>query len=289
MHLEYIANGLGAPSLMMVMMAIKGELPATVAIAADTGWELDRLWTTGRRSTNQQYFDEVVVPLCKGSKVKPVFVRAVDENKRPLIGLGEFIMREAESGTISHIPMFGSKGGRMMQSCTDKWKIRAIRQEARRMGAKTARGAQGIHFTEAVRRVKGKFIGMEGKWSVYRTTVTRKKVVTEIKWCSHYYPLVDLKMTRESIYREVERAGVPYIISSECDLCPHKDFARWDRTSPAVIDEAEKIETLLGGKFFFTDRRLPIRQAIEDMRIIDKTKKAQGDLDFGCKNDICGV
>jgi hypothetical protein len=53
MHLESISNGLGAPSILLVAMAIRGEIPATVSITADTGWENDRLWNTGRRSTNQ--------------------------------------------------------------------------------------------------------------------------------------------------------------------------------------------------------------------------------------------
>jgi hypothetical protein len=53
------------------------------------------------------------------------------------------------------IPLFGSQDGRLRQSCTQRWKVAAIRQQARKLGAQTMRAAQGIHADEAKRRVKG--------------------------------------------------------------------------------------------------------------------------------------
>lgn len=297
MHLESVSNGLGAPSLLLLIMAIRKEIPATVSISADTGWENDRIWNTGRRSTNEQYFNEVIVPLCKGSHVVPKFVRSVDENKLPLDSLRDIVLRDAKNGRATHIPLFGSKGGRQGQSCTDKMKIRAIRQEARRMGAKTNCNAQGIHFYEADRRIKGRFLRMEGPWSIYQTTVTENKtidgkkvkVTKDIKWQTHYYPLVDLKMSREDVYKAVEKEGVPYLISSECDLCPHQDLARWERKSPEVIEDGARIEALFKGQYFFTPLRIPLKEAIAEM----KRKRQEGilnqDIDFGCGNAICGV
>lgn len=308
MHLETISNGLGAPSLWLLLMALRKEIPATVSITADTGWENDRLWNTGRRSTNQEYFDEVIVPLCKGSHVTPRFVRSVDKHKRPLLPLGERLLKAIESGHTSDIPLYGSRRGRLRQTCTQKMKIVALRQEARRLLAKTVRSAQGIHFHEADRRVKGRFLRMDGQWSVYQEVVTTtardaagnimrdangKRVKTErvVKWQTHYYPLVDLRMTRQQVYEAVEKEGIPYITSSECDLCPHKDLARWERSSPHVIDEGERIEELMGGNYFFTDKRIPLKQAIAAMqaeRAADP-ERYKSDTDFGCRNDLCGV
>lgn len=311
-HIEAVSNGLGGPSLWLLLMAIRNEIPASIAITADTGWENDRLWNTGRRSTNQQYFDEVIVPLCKGSRVTPRFVRSVDKNKVPLLPLRDRVIAGIRKGQTSDIPMFGSRGGRLMQSCTDKMKIRAIHQELRRMGATTSRNAQGIHFHEADRRVKGVFLRMDGEWSVYQTTVLvskrdpitgkpmrdpvtgkRIKVHKAIKWQTHYYPLVDLRMSRSDVYRAIEKEGIPYIVSSECDLCPHKDLARWERTSPEVIEDGATIEAMTGGQYFFTDRRIPLKEAIAAMQSDRAEKALRGlpieDADFGCKNDICGV
>lgn len=242
MHLESISNGLGAPSLLLLIMAIRREIPATVSISADTGWENDRLWNTGRRSTNQQYFDEVIVPLCGGTHVTPFFSRSVDKHKLQFPTLREQVLRDADGGGHSGVPLFGSRGGRMQQTCTDKMKIRACRQEARRLGAVTNCNAQGIHSMEADRRIKGRFLTMRDGWGIYQTGVKDKDgKFHELKWMTHYYPFVDLGMDREQIYKSVEREGVPYLISSECDLCPHKDLARWERTSPEVIEDGARI------------------------------------------------
>lgn len=301
LHLESISNGLGAPSLLLLLMAIRKEIPATVSISADTGWENDRIWNTGRRSTNQQYFDEVIVPLCKGSHVIPRFVRSVDEQKNPLPPLREIVLMDAVcESRASHIPLFGSKGGRQFQSCTDKMKIRAIRQEQRRLGATTGRNAQGIHFYEADRRIKGRFLHMDGPWSIYQTTTdvtvknpdgTKRKTQKDIKWQTHYYPLVDLKFSRKMIYEMIQNEGIPYLVSSECDLCPHQDLARWEAKSPETIDDGAALEALYGGKYFLTPLRIPLKEAIKEMqkRRAENPNLKESDLDFGCGNAICGV
>ena len=274
-----------------MLMAIRNEIPATVSITADTGAENDRLWNTGRRSTNQEYFDEVVVPLCKGTRVTPYFVRSVDKYKVPLLPLMQRVILGTLKGQPSYIPLFGSKMGRLRQSCTDKMKIRAIHQQERRLGAKTARSAQGIHFYEADRRVKGIWLREENGWNIYQSTKMIKKVEVPVKWQTHYYPLVDLKMSRQAIYDAVNKEGIPFIISSECDLCPHKDLARWERSSEATIAEGERMENMFKGEYFFTDRRIPLRQAIAAMQA-DRAANPElfkQEADFGCRNDICGV
>lgn len=311
MHINCVSNGLGAPSVRLLLMAIRGEIPATVSITADTGWENDRLWNTGRRSTNEEYFNEIIVPLCKGTRVAPYFVRSVDKYKRPLPGLGEILTRDIAKGRPTHVPLYGSRGGQMMQSCTDKMKIRAIRQQLRRLGAKTAHCAQGIHFYEAARRTKGIFLRMEDWISIYQTTVlenkidpitgkpmidptTKKRVKINkiIKWLTHSYPLVDRSMNRADIYAEIEKEGIPYITSSECDLCPHKDLARWERSTPETIERGAELERQMGGSFFFTPLRIPLLEALIVMRadrVANPEKYKTDTSDFGCNNPVCGT
>lgn len=300
MHLESLSNGLGAPSLLLLVMAIRGEIPATVSITADTGWENDRLWNTGERTTSEEYFNRVIVPLCKGSHVTPYFVRSVDKNKQPLKPLRELLIEKARNGEAFGVPLFGSRGGRARQSCTDKMKIRAIHQRERMMGAKSARNAQGIHFHEADRRTKGRFLRMDGQWSEYQTTVaytvalpdgSKVKKHKDIKWQKHYYPLVDLRLGREDVYDAIKKEGIPYLISSECDGCPHQDLDRWERKSQATIDDVAWIESLFKGQYFFTDRRIPLKEAIAAMQAdrIVGADHGQVELDFGCGNAICGV
>ncbi len=62
MHIEAISNGLGSPSMMLCVLAQRGEIPATVSISADTGSEITRLCSDGVYRSNQQYVDEILRP-----------------------------------------------------------------------------------------------------------------------------------------------------------------------------------------------------------------------------------
>jgi hypothetical protein len=297
-HINALSNGLGSQSMALFLMACYLEIPATASITADTGWEKDRTWSNGRKSSLREYFDEVVAPLGAEYGVKTLFVRAADKHGKPLMGLIEHTRWCATTGKFNNlkIPMFGSKGGRMGQSCTEKWKIRAINQTLRKLGAKTACTAQGIHIHEAARRVKGTYLRKEGEWSIYQTTQrktvkladgTKGKVEVPIKWLTHYYPHVDLGCSRSVCQLKVQSAGIPYLISSECDGCPHKDYPRWERTSQEVIEELAEVEKLFNGLWFFTPERIPLIQAIEVMR--GKYEANQPEPDFGCEQPVCGV
>lgn len=299
MHLESLSNGLGAQSMLLFLMACRREIPATVSITADTGWEDDRTWNNGRVSKSLDYFNEVVVPFGIAHSIECKFVRSVDFEKKEMESLLDRVRNSAIAGKVPDIPMFGSKGGRARQICTDKWKCRACRQEARRMGAKTNCNAQGIHSGEADRRVKGIYLRNEGKWSIYQTAVDGYKIVNgvrtkyqkPIRWLTHYYPLVDLGINRQSCQEKVVKEGFPYLLSSECDGCPHKDLTRWERTSPAKLQELSNLEAMFNGEFFFTSKRIPL---IEAIAVMQKEREANPErykveADFGCQNAICGV
>lgn len=77
-----------------------------------------------------------------------------------------------------NVPMFGSEGGRLRQTCTDKWKLRAIRQKLRELGAKKTRNAVGIHVEEYARRKSGiplgKFAYGELNYHEYQSVDGRK-------------------------------------------------------------------------------------------------------------------
>jgi len=305
MHLDAWANGLGAQSLVGLILMCRREIPGTVSLTADTGWEFDRLWSNGRRASARVYFDEVVKPYASRHEIDARFVRSVDKNGVELPDLGDYTAKVAASGNFKglNIPMFGSRKGRVTQRCTDKMKIRACRQEARKMGAKTMTIGQGIHIGEASRRVSGFYLYNEGKWSIYQTTIdayrnedqdgktVRVKYKKPIKWLKHFYPLVDLGLNRNDCQRMVVSEKLPYIISSECDGCPHKDLPRWERTSPDVIARLAKLESQFNGEFFFTDERIPLLEAIakKQEKRAANPEKYKTEADFGCENSFCGI
>src|SRR5208337_1388083 len=161
-------------------------------------------------------------PYCEKHNILARFVRSVDKYKKPLPDLMEQTRATIAAGKLTSlkIPVFGSKGGRLMQSCTSKWKIRAIHQEARRLGATTLNTAQGIHFGEAGRRVNGRVIGKVGEWTIYQDTVTRRvdgdKVEVDVRWCTHYYPMVDRRLGRKDAVSSLTAEGIPFLINSQC-------------------------------------------------------------------------
>lgn len=294
--IESISNGLGGQSMFLMTLAADGKIPARVSITADTGAELDCVWNNGRRSSAEEYFVEVVAPFAKENGIDARFVRSVDKFKKPLPPLLEHLKEVIAQGKLksAKMPLFGSEGGRLLQVCTDKWKIRAIRQEARRMGATRLVTAQGIHFAEAGRRVKGIKLpykwGDNDEWTIYQDTkfvkVDDEKVEVAEKWCRHYYPMVDLEYGRTTAQVELKRRGIPYLVTSQCDACPHNDLDRWLRHAPEVLVEIAEVETSMGGKFFFTDERVPLMQALE----IKKAKpRSTLEPSFGCEGGICGV
>jgi hypothetical protein len=246
----------------LLYLAGTKAIPASVSITADTGWENDCDLMDGSKISGREFFEQHITPFAQSLNIDAFYVRSVDKNKNPLPDL-----RIHALGDIPRdIPVFGGNGGRQMQSCTSKWKIAAMDQQSRRLGAKTARSAQGILFSERARRVKGSYLGQEGGFDIYQPTTVRKGVSTPVKWKSHYYPLVDLQMNRDDVRFECDRLGIPYLISSECEGCPHADPARWLRREPETIEYLAKAEERWDGEFFFTQQRRPLREVIAEFR-----------------------
>jgi hypothetical protein len=96
---------------------------------------------------------------------------------------------------------------------------------------------------------------------------------------------------RQAIRNELDSGGLPYLVTSECDHCPHKDLPRWLRSSPSVLQEVAEVEAKFRGEFFFTDERIPLLDAIA---LKQKLSESQGDLfeddsGFQCTDGVCGV
>src|SRR5262245_46886952 len=322
MHLETISNGMGAPSMYMLTLAAKGIIPARVSITADTGSELDCDFSEGGKIEARVFFDQVIKPYCDRNGIDAYFVRAVDKDKNPLPPLWEVVKRSAADFAANpqlknprsmFVPLFGSNGGRLGQSCTDKWKKRALRQQARRLGADTSRAAQGIHYDERERRVKGDYTDLWSDWTTYwdidrwqeeddiveqgslfgaptELNIGQRRPVVSKSFC-HYYPLVDLKRSRRHVEDELRHERLPWIAWSQCDGCPHQDLWRWRRRSPWVIDEVLDVEDQLGGNFYFSDERERIDKAMELKleRAIAQGIFLKEDSGFNCTDGLCGV
>lgn len=281
----------------VLWLACQHRIPATVSVTADTGWEDDCLVSTGERMNAHAFWERYVKPLAEAHGIAAHFVRARDRSGAVMPSLIDYHLAMVKDGMPRKfkplMPMYGSRGGRAQQKCTSRFKIAAIRQDARRMGAKTTRSAHALHMGE-MQRMKGANLRLEGGWHTWNAIdgtrkIKRNGIVVEVprvvKWVSHYYPLIDLRMTRQMVDDELDCLGIPYIVGSQCDGCPHKNLSRWDRTSESTIIRLAEIERRTPG-WYFTSMRVPLPVAIERMRA---QPSLFADSDFGCGNAVCGV
>jgi len=263
MHINSISCGQGAPSLFLIVLAGERYFPADVVITADTGWETDMLWSTGERTDAKEFFERVTKPLAQSYGIPAVFVRSLKKDGSQYPDLAE-----GNSPGKEDIPMFGSEGGRLSQSCTSKWKKKAMRQELRRRGAKTATSHLGLTLSE-----------------------THRMKPNDVKWESLSWPLIGFPVRQEwdrgwyraSVNEELERRGIPYLVTTQCDGCPHKDLFRWNNNTPQMLDELEQYESQWNGAQYLTRYCIPLREAIEKM----KEQKPDETLFDVCENGYC--
>lgn len=299
MEVNWISNGLGGQSMYLLYLASQRIIPATLSITADTGSENDRITNTGERIPAPEFFRLYVQPYAEKNGIEAVMVRAKDISGADLPPLIDILRNRGQAQSFQDltksisVPLFTNDrtAGRLRQSCTDKWKIRAIHQEARRRGVTLLRSAIGFHAGET-HRLKAEWMRDDNGFNYYKPYQNRKGKLTTIKWLEHYYPLIDLKLNRLRIRDELERIGLPFLVTTECDMCPHQDHQRWAAHRPEVLQEIAQIEAEWDGKLFFTDRRIPLLTAIEDMQKEAESKSRQGmlfDPDFGCEGAYCGI
>ena len=291
--------------MFLMLLQAEGKIPARVSIHGNTGGENDRICSNGKRMTNQQFFDDYVKPFADKHGIEAIMVEALDENGNKLPTIDEVLERSARIARETNadfdkmisgmwIPVFTNDKtkGRLRQACTDNKKIRAIHQEARRRGITQLRSAIGFHAGEA-HRISARYLKDEDGWSIFKPQVVRKKVARDVKWLEHYYPCVDLKLNRDDIRAALLKANLPYLVTTECDHCPHQDYQRWIMHTPEVIERAAKIEEAWQGKLFFSSLRIPIKDAIKKMKERQDNLEAgkQRELPtFGCKDGAyCGI
>lgn len=260
MNIVSISNGQGAPSMALLLLAIQDRIKVDVSITADTGWENDLLWSTGERTTSKEYFERITKPLAEKNGIRAFYVRSKKRSGNDYEPLPNF-----RDLTRTDLPLFGSDMGRLRQTCTSKYKIKAIRQQLRDIGATSAVTMLGLTMSE-VHRIKP----------------------SDVKWAQHKYPLIDFGIYRNAAIDMMNESGVPYLITTECDGCPHKDKHRWLRTSAKTIDELAEFEARFNGEFFLTPHRNPLKLVIEMMKNDNDNQMSLFDSD-SCDSGYCFV
>jgi len=126
-RMEIISYGGGVQTVALLVLTVQGKVenPATHAVFADTGSELEATY---------EHIDLM-------QSVSPIKVVRCEMGP-----LHEFVL----AGNVV-IPMYGDRGGMTYRICTDRWKITPIRHWLRAQGAKKATVQIGISIDEAHR------------------------------------------------------------------------------------------------------------------------------------------
>lgn len=187
--MRVISLGWGRQSFALAAMAALGELPLVdVAIHADTTHERSETYAFAERWT----------PWLEARGVRVVTVHG-KRNNAPIRDDGPVL-----------IPAFttresGAPSGMLRRQCTYDWKVAPIRRwlQKHRAGARVEMWL-GITLDE-VQRVKA----------------------ADVKYLENKYPLIEQRMSRQSVNLWLERNGLEIPPKSACVFCPFHDLAQW--------------------------------------------------------------
>jgi hypothetical protein len=136
-----------------------------------------------------------------------------------------------------------AKRGQLLRTCTDVHKIKPIRRKLRELGAGSATVWIGIS-TDEIERMKP----------------------SPVKWVTHDWPLIDLRMSRKACLEYLEEKGI-HATRSACVFCPFKGSSEWARLSGADLEQAIAYDESIrdkrpGFKCFVHRARVPLREAL---------------------------
>jgi len=251
--LIYMSLGAGVQSTAMLVLANQGKIPRPeFAVFADTGDE-------------PQYVYDYLEILKEWSEI-PIRVT----RHKTGISLSENFKNIALAGkTFVSIPVYtispnGEKGLTRRQ-CTHEFKIEPIIQEVRR--------AMGLKFRQ---RVKRRAIAQIG---ISMDEATRMKPSRE-KWCTHTWPLIDLRMYRNDCYRIVVEAGLPEPQKSACTFCPFHSDREWMNlrdNHPSDFEKAVEVDELIRNMALINPRGLIGQQFVHNSCVPLREVKFRGE------------
>lgn len=120
------------------------------------------------------------------------------------------------------MPMFSTVNGKIggtTNFCSGEWKKRVVRRWLRQRGVKQATMWLGISRDEASRMKD-----------------------SDVKWLTHSYPLIDLRLKRADCVRIIEKAGLPPAPRSSCWMCPYRGSQEWANLPDDEFAAAQAVE-----------------------------------------------
>lgn len=200
--MRVLSMGWGVQSWTLAAMAMLGELPK---------YDLIVHAATRERRASQRFAEQWTPELAlDGTRViaeaAPVQLD-VDDTSKPGVFIPAFTLSPE------------GKRGRLMRTCTDRWKISVVRRVVRRELA--ARDMAKYHMT---------FRPFEGEVEMHlgiSADEAGRRSESQVKYAVNVYPLLELGMTRDDCEAWLRQHGLPVPIKSACTFCPFRSDRSW--------------------------------------------------------------
>jgi 3'-phosphoadenosine 5'-phosphosulfate sulfotransferase (PAPS reductase)/FAD synthetase len=186
--MRVLSLGWGVQSFTLAAMAALGDIePIAAAVHSDTTWERQATYKYAAMMTS--WLEE------RGVRVVTV------SNPQPVNELLSF-KTDLPSYTISED---GEVFGQLRRQCTGSWKIEPMR-----------RWLQANRNKQPVDSLLG--ISMD-EW--------HRAKDSDVKYITHRFPLLDLKMTRGDCIAYLQGHNLPVPVKSSCVFCPYHNKRAW--------------------------------------------------------------
>ena len=212
--MKIISLGWGVQSFTLAAMVALGELePIDAAVHSDTGFESTLTYEFAKRWT----------PWLEAHGVKVETVKGTNGD------LSELFQLTKSGKQISKIPAFTTNddGSRAIgrRQCTTEWKISPLR-----------RWLQEHRENQRVEQ----WIGI----SLDEIERTR---VSDVKYISNRYPLIEKRMTRSACILWLGKNGIEVPPKSACIFCPYHNKAQWQivKATESDWELAKKVDELM--------------------------------------------
>ena len=205
--LTVISLGAGVQSTALLLMCLEGDYPRPdCAIFSDTGWEPKHVYVHLARLQETCKTHDFPLHVVSKGNLKDDVLRE--------------IKKEGKGGSKPHPPFYTTgkdgKGAPLWRKCTEDYKILPIRRFIRGLLPKGGTAEQwfGISLDEAQRMRDSR-----------------------VRYITHRYPLIDMRMDRHNCQQWLERAGWGDTPRSACLGCPYHSNQLWREMRSATPDE----------------------------------------------------
>lgn len=250
MSLKILSLGAGRQSSCLFMMACYNEIERfDAAIFADTGWEPGPVyeWLEFLKEQGIRYGIPIYV-INQGNIRDDILVSQVRGVK-------------SEGKRWASMPLFvlgpDGKRGMIRRQCTLEYKIRPIERKQRELAGYKPRKRMPPGTVEC--------------WKGISMDEAQRAKVSDKKWLSFYYPLIDMRMRASDCVAWFRKRGLPEPPRSACVGCPYRHNNEWlwlMNNSPEDFEDAVHIDKAIRniggmrGEVFLHADRIPLDEVV---------------------------